>query len=248
MHEPKKIVILHRDPLKRSRLKQLVFGSGHTPYCFENITICLDNLKTLAPDLVLIGPFSLNKISRFVYFLKTLHPGTQLLITGVSVAVREFVASNRFKEVMLETSDYNKQAVERKIGVLTQSEKAGAQRDSVILIGNSPEMIKLRKLCAEISRLAENILIQGETGTGKDLVARTIHRWSNQKDSPLIKVNIAAFSANQELFEGVSETESGKIDGGWDILDKIFSEKQSGIVFLDGIEHMPAYKLLSELY
>jgi len=239
MNDPKKIVILHSDPLKRSRLKQLVFRSGHTPYCFENITICLDNLKTLAPDLVLIGPYSLDKISRFVYFLKTMHPGTLLLITGASVAVREFIASNRFKDVMLETSDYKKPAVERKIGVLTQSEQAGAQRDSVILIGNSPEMIKLRKLCSEISRVAENILIQGETGAGKDLVARTIHRWSNQKDSPLVKVNIAALSAKQELIKEVSDTESGNIDGGWDSLDKIFTEKQGGIVFLDGIEHMP---------
>ncbi len=47
----------------------------------------------------------------------------------------------------------------------------------MVLVGNSPEMIKLRKLIFEISRSDESVLIRVETGTGKDLVAQILHRF-----------------------------------------------------------------------
>ncbi len=238
MNDSKKIVILHNDPLTRSRLKLLVSELGHTPYCFENIVICLDNLNTINPDLVLLGHYPLCEISRFVNFIKTIDPSTPLIITGANDPIREYVASNFFDAVTFAASDFDKGAIKKKIEDSMQFERVSVPADSAVMVGNSPEMKKLRKFCAEISRSAETVLIQGETGTGKDLVARTLHRWSNQQKLPLIKINIAAFKEKKDPIEDTSETSIGAHSGGLSVLDEIFTEKQSGTVYLDGVEHM----------
>ena len=69
--------------------------------------------------------------------------------------------------------------------------------------GSSVAVVKLRELISRVGPTEATVLITGETGTGKELVARAIHRNSTRANKPLISVNCAAFSETlleSELF------------------------------------------------
>ncbi len=106
------------------------------------------------------------------------------------------------------------------------------------IIGNSPAVKQLR---SQISRLGDtdtDILLWGETGTGKDLIARNLHEISRRRQSPFVAINCGALPENiieSELFghaagafTGASKPRIGK-----------FEYANGGTIFLDEIESMP---------
>ena len=67
------------------------------------------------------------------------------------------------------------------------------------IIGQSPAMIKVFDTIDRVAQTDANVLVLGENGTGKELIARSIHRNSNRSDKPFISVDLVAISEN--LFE-----------------------------------------------
>lgn len=107
-------------------------------------------------------------------------------------------------------------------------------KDGGELIGNSSVMNKLKKEIQIVAQSDFTALISGETGVGKELVARTLHQQSSRSEGPLVYVNCAALPENlieSELFghrkgafTGANENRSGKFtiaDGGTLFLDEI---------------------------
>lgn len=102
------------------------------------------------------------------------------------------------------------------------------------IIGESPKIKKIYEIISNVSNTEANILIQGETGTGKELVARAIHYNSTRKDYPFVKVDCAALAETlleSELFGH----EKGAFTGA--TKDRIgrFRTADRGTVFLDEI-------------
>jgi DNA-binding NtrC family response regulator len=86
--------------------------------------------------------------------------------------------------------------------------------DASSIIGLSREILALKKTIANVSDTNANVLIFGETGTGKELVAEEIHAQSQRKNRPLIKLNCAAIPENlveSELFGHVKGSFSGAV-------------------------------------
>jgi DNA-binding NtrC family response regulator len=106
------------------------------------------------------------------------------------------------------------------------------------LLGSSVEM---RRIYAVIERAAPTeatVLVQGETGTGKEVVARTIHGFSQRKDGPFVPVDCGAIAATvieSELFGHARGAFSGAI------ADRrgLFEEADGGTLFLDEIGELP---------
>ncbi|MGQ7869076.1 sigma-54-dependent transcriptional regulator [Sunxiuqinia sp. sy24] len=72
-------------------------------------------------------------------------------------------------------------------------------REEKFIIGSSPELMQVLKVVRKVAKTDTNILITGENGTGKELIAREIHRLSNRKDEMLVSVDMGALS--ESLFE-----------------------------------------------
>src|SRR5436190_1962029 len=98
----------------------------------------------------------------------------------------------------------------------------------------SPKMLEARKILSEAARVDVTVLVTGETGTGKELVARAIHHSSSRRAGPFIKVNCAAMP--RELLESeLFGYERGAFTGAHKLKIGKFEAAHRGTIFLDEI-------------
>lgn len=106
------------------------------------------------------------------------------------------------------------------------------------IIGVSNVIRNLRKLIQKVAPTQSTVLIHGETGVGKELVARAIHRESPRKDGPFIRVNCAALPdslIDSELFGH----EKGSFTGAVKTKEGRFELAHQGTIFLDEVSELP---------
>lgn len=113
------------------------------------------------------------------------------------------------------------------------------------LIGSSPQMVEICRLTRQVANTSATVLLTGETGTGKELIARAVHELSTRATGPFIRVNCGALSESlleSELFGHVkgaftsaNENRTGR-----------FEAAHGGTIFLDEINSM-SYKLQVKL-
>jgi DNA-binding NtrC family response regulator len=112
-------------------------------------------------------------------------------------------------------------------------------RDELALIGESAPVVALRALVERAAPADVPILIMGENGTGKELVARAIHDLSARSAGPFVKMNCAAVPA--ELVESeLFGHEKGAFSGALALRRGRFEQADGGTLFLDEIGDMPA--------
>ncbi|MEO1368161.1 MAG: sigma 54-interacting transcriptional regulator [Acidobacteriota bacterium] len=102
------------------------------------------------------------------------------------------------------------------------------------LIGESPEMLRLRANISKVADLETPVLIRGETGSGKELTARALHDASRRRRGPFVAVNMAALPpglAAAELFGAAR----GAFTGADRRRDGLFARADGGTLFLDEI-------------
>ena len=116
---------------------------------------------------------------------------------------------------------------------VTHPEETDANEAS-LLIGISPTMQELRGSIVQIARTDLNCLIRGESGTGKDMVAREIHRLSARRSKPFVKVNCTALP-DQLLESELFGYEKGAFTGAVSSKPGRFELAHRGIIFMDEI-------------
>src|SRR5438445_2769309 len=106
------------------------------------------------------------------------------------------------------------------------------------IVGGSPALLDVLRQVDQIARIDSTVLILGETGTGKELIARAIHDRSPRKNRALAKVNCGAISAGlveSELFGHVKGAFTGAIAN----RDGRFKLADGGTIFLDEVGELP---------
>ena len=106
------------------------------------------------------------------------------------------------------------------------------------IVGNSPTLLELLRRVDQVAPTDSSVLIYGETGTGKELIARAIHNRSMRKNRPLVKVNCSAISAGlveSELFGHVK----GAFTGAFERRIGRFELADGGTIFLDEVGELP---------
>jgi formate hydrogenlyase transcriptional activator len=122
---------------------------------------------------------------------------------------------------------------------IERNEQASSARQVEQLIGNSPALEEVLEHVKRVAPTSSTVLIEGETGTGKELIARAIHNMSSRCGRPLIKLNCAAIPLDlleSELFGH----EKGAFTGA--IAQKLgrFEMADRGTLFLDEVGDIPA--------
>ncbi|MGI2153950.1 nitrogen regulation protein NR(I) [Shewanella oncorhynchi] len=131
--------------------------------------------------------------------------------------------------------------VERALTHATEQIPAPAQEAQVKtpeIIGEAPAMQEVFRAIGRLSRSSISVLINGQSGTGKELVAGALHKHSPRKDKPFIALNMAAIPKDlieSELFGH----EKGAFTGAANVRQGRFEQANGGTLFLDEIGDMP---------
>ncbi|HYO69075.1 MAG TPA: sigma-54 dependent transcriptional regulator [Archangium sp.] len=151
--------------------------------------------------------------------------GTQVVAGDVVRGGREFGPEELAAGIPLELA-------ERVVLLLHLTEPdTGDAQDTLGMVGQSPAIRRVRRHIAQVADLKVSVLIRGETGTGKELVARAIHQHSRRRNARFLSVNLAAIAttlAEADLF-GVKRgafTHAKERHG-------LFRAAQGGTLFLD---------------
>jgi len=233
-----------RSSAEKLQRRLLAEGYGIEP-CFSQAE-ALHRLQEREFDLVIvdvkqtgIDPFFLLEQT------KEVAPSTEVIIISASATVETAVQAIKKGAFHYATKPFEleevvllvKNALEKRILRLELLELRGmvTDRRSVNdLIGKSPPIQQLKKEIARVAPLDCTVLIRGETGTGKELVARMIHRMSSRADRDFLAVNCGTlneeilsnelFGHEKEAFTGAQKAKKGvfeAISGGTLLLDEI---------------------------
>ena len=134
----------------------------------------------------------------------------------------------------LSDQEVNRAAVEQRAADGEEPDAAEPDTGARTVVGRNPRMIEIYKMIGVLSRNRATVLVRGDTGTGKELVARAVHDHSIHSDEPFIAVNCTALTdtlLESELFGHVRGAFTGAVSG----KKGYFELAGKGTIFLDEI-------------
>jgi DNA-binding NtrC family response regulator len=242
----RKILVVEDDPILRRFVEDVLKRKGCNVTSAENGLAALEELDKkqfhlIISDLKMQGMDGLELLAR----VKKMVPSTEVIIITAYGSVSSAVDAMKkgafdyiTKPVELEELDIVIDRVFEHQKLLNENrflrEELTKSAVSGNIIGKSAKSQKVRDLVEMVGPLESTVLIQGETGCGKEVVANAIHQLSPRKDKPFIKVNCAAlpdtlleselFGHEKGAFTGAVQRNKGRFelaDGGTLLLDEI---------------------------
>ena len=182
-----------------------------------------------------------------VVVVVTAHSGINIAVSAMRAGASDFItkpwSNDRLAATVRTAVELRRQ---RRQASSVRAENKALVREAfgeeAAILGSSPLMTRLRALLARTGPTDANVLILGENGTGKELVARALHQASHRAEGPFIPVDLGAVpeaEVEAELFGDRANPDSGR-----------FAAAHGGTLFLDEIGRLPQglqLKLLSAL-
>ena len=250
-----RILVADDDAAIRSVLREFLEDEG---YEIEEAGNGADVLTTLTerdcagPDLVLMdvrmpdktgldvlrqAPAAKRGAGHFPIIIMTAFGTSNVAIEAIQLGAYDYITKPFNLDEVLVTVQrfFDRQALSEQVQEL--STRLGERDPNEVIIGNSPAMQEVYKTIGRVARSDATVLITGETGTGKELVATVLHRSSSYRSGPLIKVNCAALPETlleSELFGH----EKGAFTGALNQRKGRFEMANKGTIFLDEVGEM----------
>ena len=239
-----KILIIDDDSQIRTLLSERLRFHQYRVITAEDGQDGLEKFKREGADLVLLdlmmpkldGIETLNLLKKeepeAIVIMMTAFGTIEKAVEAMKKGAYDFIPKPCEPEHILLTIE---KALERK-NLVREKEYLKEEVDSHydIVWGESPEMKKVRGIIEQVANTKSTILIQGESGTGKQILARAIHNLSPRKDKPFVYVNCVALS-EQLLESDLFGHEKGAFTGAYQRKKGRLETAHTGTVFLDEI-------------
>ena len=218
------------------------------------------SLEQFQPDVVLLdmnfntsintgneGLYWAGEIKKMVpeveVVLFTAYADIQLAVEGMKRGAFDFIVkpwdNDKLIEVLTAARDKARKAMKRDVRSEQGMTESGLTRD-LMFWGASPAMRSIRKTLDKIAPTDATVLITGENGTGKDVLARNIHAHSLRSEKPMVAVDAGAIT--ETLFESelFGHVKGAFTDAHTDHVGK-FEQADGGTLFLDEIGNIPLH-------
>lgn len=238
--------------------EQFLKGEGYVPVVSRSVKDALEKLSTEKPDIVFMDikmPGDMDGLDALEE-MKKIDPDVYVIIMtayGTMQTAIRAIQLGAFDHILkpLDLTQI-KLIIEKALKIRRQSRELQLLRSEVLgeyhkdnIVGKSPQMQEIYKLIGMLTTNDVTVLIQGETGVGKELVAKAIHYNSPRRDKPFVAVNCAAlteslleselFGHEKGAFTGAVSTKLGK-----------FEVAGEGTIFLDEIGDI-SHKMQTQL-
>lgn len=237
------VLVVDDEPNIRRVLGTLLEQAGFAATRAESGNQALDLVRSLDPDLVITdlkmpGIDGMELLRR----LQQSFPEIPVVMLTAHGTVANAVEAMKCGALDFLTKPFEKQQVVDLVGkALAQASSARREyRGPLVsgarcgIVGDSPAIDRLRDAIEKIAPTPSTVLIRGETGTGKELVAEALHQLSRRAQGPLVKINCGAlpdhlveaelFGFEKGAFTGADRTKPGRFelaDGGTLFLDEV---------------------------
>jgi len=248
--KPPTALIFEQTPILSTTLSGALDRGGFETIQVQNPNRLCEVLKARRPDLVILGACALDPLAaldlamqvrkiaaRIPIILIVVESSEELAIAALRAGVNEYVKTPFAPQDLI-------LSIKRCLG---KNPSDGGQWDANVLrqatsrlVGDSAPMKEVRAQLAKIAATDSNVLITGETGTGKELVAEQVHQQSFRRCKPLTTINCAAipdsifeselFGYERGAFTGAEQCQEGRLKGA-----------DGGTVFFDEIGDMCVY-------
>jgi DNA-binding NtrC family response regulator len=245
----KNILVAEDDRSLREDLVQAMSRSGCKVQAAQTGKEALEKIEKQTFDVVVAG-LRLNGSNGLEVLKKARSTNNRTLVivtgesgTGAAEAMRSGAYDYVLKSMSLEAMELKIQRAlehQRLISRLhSMTEPQGDASDRYGLVGSSTAMKEIFRVIDKVASSNATVLIQGETGTGKERVAEAIHRNSPRRDTPFVRMNCASLPDNlleSELFGH----EKGAFTGADQMRIGRFEVANDGTLFLDEVGNMSA--------
>ena len=196
----------------------------------NKFNLCLTDMKLPDGDGLGLVDYIQAKYSQLPVAVITAHGNTETAVKAMKTGAFDFLS----KPVDLQSL---RQLVNSALKLSTPAARERRSRDT--LLGESEAMRFIRSKIAKVARSQAPVFISGESGSGKELVARQIHKQSPRNDQPFIAVNCGAIP--HELVESeFFGHKKGSFTGAHSDKEGLFQAAEGGTLFLDEVGDLPA--------
>lgn len=248
---PGKVLIVDDDEGLLRACERVLKGAGYTPISTPSPGNVMSIIRKEMPDVLLLdvklGSASgldvlkdiKEKTPDVEVIMMTAYATLDLAIEAVKAGAYDFLTKpfeSNDKLILAIQNALEKRHLVARAQELEREVEEKYCFDSII--GKSLPMQEVFRTIRDISRFDLNVLIQGQSGTGKELVAKAIHYSSRRKQTPFVAINCAALTESlieSELFGH----ERGAFTGAIEKKKGLFEAATGGTIFLDEIGEMP---------
>tara|TARA_Y100000748_G_C15500300_1_gene489765 strand:+ start:849 stop:2183 length:1335 start_codon:yes stop_codon:yes gene_type:complete len=241
----KRILIVDDEKDISNNIKAILSDENYLTDTAENSDEALESIKKNNFNLIILDVWLNNSPLDGIELLKTIktthrnipiiiisgHGNIEMAVEAIKEGAQEFIEKPFSSERLILSVSRSIEVAEIKY----ENQKL-KERDvyDYEFIGNSQPIQKIRHLIDKVAPTSSRILIYGESGTGKDIVAREIHRQSNYANGPFIAVNAAILEP-----DGIENELFGYINSDGETIIGVFEKSHNGTLFIDEVGEMP---------